>query len=277
MLRKALKDVQAEAVKTAAALAGVGKGPKPDGDNTETEADRLKREAEQQKLETRVEALRTALATERELEQQQYEQRLADLAEFLAKRKALGEEHRINEEEAVKLRTRIEKQHMAAVKRLEGDRVKTFLASRRQEIGAAQSTGRSLITVANAIFGESKAGAIVNTAQAVTATLAQYGATPWGFAAAAAAAAAGAAQIATIRSTSRGGGGSAAPVSVGGTGAGATTSAPAQAPAGDPGPGQTLYVEGINADDLFSGDRVRFLAELLLDHERDGGRVVLAR
>ena len=197
-------------MKTAAALAGVGKGPMPDGDNTET--DRLKREAEQQKLETRVEALRTALATERELEQQQYEQRLADLAEFLAKRAALK---------------------------------------------AAPS----------AVDGTGQGGG----------ALAQYGATPWGFAAAAAAAAAGAAQIATIRSTSRGGGGSAAPVSAGGTGAGATTSAPAQAPAGDPGPAQTLYVEGIDPSTLISGELFNDIVDRLLDHQRDGGRVVLAR
>jgi len=61
------------------------------------------------------------------------------------------------------------------------------------------------------LFGESKAFAIaqavINTAEAVTKTLATYGATPWGIAAAAAAAAAGAAQIAAIKSSNKGGGG----------------------------------------------------------------------
>ncbi|MFP4539284.1 MAG: hypothetical protein ACLFPA_13400, partial [Dichotomicrobium sp.] len=61
------------------------------------------------------------------------------------------------------------------------------------------------------IFGESKgwaiAEAVINTAQAVTRTLAVHGATPWGWANAAAAAAAGAAEIATIQRTTKGGGG----------------------------------------------------------------------
>ena len=58
------------------------------------------------------------------------------------------------------------------------------------------------------MFGDSKefaiAEAVVNTAQAITKTLAQYGATPWGLAAAGVAAAAGAAQIATIARTNKG-------------------------------------------------------------------------
>jgi len=48
------------------------------------------------------------------------------------------------------------------------------------------------------------ANAVVNTAEAVTKTLAQYGATPWGFAAAGVAAASGAAQIAAILSSNKG-------------------------------------------------------------------------
>src|SRR5690606_38527124 len=58
------------------------------------------------------------------------------------------------------------------------------------------------------MFGDSKefaiAEAIINTAQAITKTLAQYGATPWGLAAAGVAAASGAAQIATIARTNKG-------------------------------------------------------------------------
>ena len=58
------------------------------------------------------------------------------------------------------------------------------------------------------MFGDSKefaiAEAVINTAQAVTKTLAHYGATPWGLAAAGVAAAAGAAQIATISRTNKG-------------------------------------------------------------------------
>lgn len=65
--------------------------------------------------------------------------------------------------------------------------------------------------LANA-FGESKAfaiaAAVINTAESITKTLATYGATPWGFAAAAAAAAAGVAQIAAIKNANKGSGSS---------------------------------------------------------------------
>ena len=58
------------------------------------------------------------------------------------------------------------------------------------------------------MFGDSKAfaiaEAIINTAAAITKTIAQYGATPWGLAAAGVAAAVGAAQIAAIARTNKG-------------------------------------------------------------------------
>lgn len=57
------------------------------------------------------------------------------------------------------------------------------------------------------VFSESKgfaiAQALINTAQGVTRTLAQYGATPWGGAAAGAALTAGMAQVAAIRKTTK--------------------------------------------------------------------------
>jgi hypothetical protein len=112
-------------------------------------------------------------------------------------------------------------------------------------------------------FGNSKAfaiaSAVINTAQSVTKSLAEYGGTPWGWAAAAAAAAAGAAQIATIRSTTKnsgGGGGSAgAPV------ASAAVTAPAA-----PQQSVTIALQG----ERFGREQVRALIAQINDAVSDG-------
>jgi hypothetical protein len=94
-----------------------------------------------------------------------------------------------------------------------------------------------------------------------------------GAAAAAAAGIFGAAQVAAIGSTSFGGGGGAggaanvpsmATSSVGQSGAGAGPAAPSQ----------SLAVEGLSGDQLFTGEAVRALAGKLLDFQKDGGQVV---
>jgi hypothetical protein len=151
-------------------------------------------------------------------------------------------------------------------------------ASRAQVKAAASAAGAyldaagSIVDSLGKVFKNNKAvqyaGAIVDTAKAITATLAQYGATPWGLAAAAAAAAAGAVQIATIARTNPNSGGSAprAP---------SVSRAAADQPVAAA-PQQTIFVEGISPSALFSGDAVRALAERLLQYQRDGGRVVLA-
>jgi hypothetical protein len=101
------------------------------------------------------------------------------------------------------------------------DKIKTAhaqgdLAARAHTQAAAILTGEYLNLASTAVgalgtlFKDSKgiavAQAVINTAQAITATLAQYGATPWGLAASAVAAASGAAQIATIMSAQPGSG-----------------------------------------------------------------------
>jgi len=127
------------------------------------------------------------------------------------------------------------------------------------------------------IFAESKtaaiASALINTYQAVSKALAQYGPTPQGFAMAGIAAAAGMAQVAKIRSTSKsttsGGGGS-----VAGGGGGASAAAAEQSAAA-PSRESTLFVRGINPKDMYSGEVVRELAKKFIDFQRDGGRLVL--
>lgn len=134
------------------------------------------------------------------------------------------------------------------------------------------SMADTIVDTLGMIFGESKefaiAAAIINTAQAITKTLAEVP-YPLNIAAAAMVAAMGAAQIAKIASTNKGGGSAAPTVSGGGAGGGASSSAPAN---GTP---QTLYVQGIDPSQLYSGETVRNLADQLLQYQRDGGRVVL--
>jgi hypothetical protein len=82
------------------------------------------------------------------------------------------------------------------------------------------------------------ASVVIDTAQAVLKSLAYYGYTPTGIAAAAAAAAAGVAQLAKINSTSVGGGGSVAPA----VGGGAAVSAPPPSTAAGLEPSQSLLI-----------------------------------
>lgn len=131
------------------------------------------------------------------------------------------------------------------------------------------SMGDMMVDTLSTVFGESKefaiAEAVINTAQAITKALTLP--FPVNIAAAAAVGAMGAAQIAKIASTNKGGGGGGAPT----VSAAASTAAAAPAQ----GPSQTLFVQGINRNDFFSGDMVSSLIEELLQRQRDGARVVL--
>jgi hypothetical protein len=131
------------------------------------------------------------------------------------------------------------------------------------------------------VFGEAKgfaiAQALVNTYEAFTAALKGPPGPPWSYGIAASALAAGMAQVQNIRSTNKGGGG-------GGGGGGGQASAAAAAGAGGgggpaPGPnaGQTMFVSGFKASELFTGAGARDMVEMLLQYERDGGSVVLGR
>lgn len=135
-----------------------------------------------------------------------------------------------------------------------------------KNIDALASTVSSNLST---IFGETKgvaiATALINTYQGITRALATYP-PPIAQAMAAIQAAAGFAQVANIRKqTSSGGGG-------GGGSSGGGEAVPAT-----PGVGvaQSLTVEGINPNDLFTGTTVKSLASALLDFQRDGGKVIL--
>jgi len=111
--------------------------------------------------------------------------------------------------------------------------------------------------------------AIISGIESVSKTLAAYGYTPAGIAAASAAALGAAAQVAAIQRQQFGGGGS-MPSASAMTGGGASAG-------GGSGPaGGTLTVSGLDPSALFTGAAVQQLAEELLDYQRQGGRVVLS-
>lgn len=247
----------------AEALANATKPGGGEGDNGSTEAEDKAAAKLQEQLAQRLATLQESLYTEREAEIAIYAERLVDLQEFYDK-------GMVTAQEFADLRLRIEQDHAGKIKDINDDIMQNAQrnAAKQSQLmfGIADDIGSAL----NSIFGESKtvaiAQALINTAQAVTKTLAQYGATPWGLAAAAAAAAAGAAQIASIRSTSAKGGGSKAPVSSGASSAGSAAEA---------GSNQTLFINGLSRSSLFSGESVRELAVKLIEFQRDGGKVVL--
>lgn len=146
-----------------------------------------------------------------------------------------------------------------------------------QTVNAYAGMASGILGNLQKVFGDSKAmaiaQAIINTAESVTKTLATYGYTPWGIAAAAAAAAAGLAEIATIRSASKGGGsgssGSYSAPASGGSSAGASS--------GGGGGNTTMTVQGLDANRLFSGENMRNMVDGLLAYQRDGGNIVLAK
>lgn len=258
-------DIKAKSDAAAAALANATKPGGGEGDDGSTEAGDKAALKLQEELDQRLVALQESLYTEREAELASYAERLADLQEFYDKGMITAQEY-------ADLRLGIEKDHAAKLTDIYDDliREQQRAAAKQRELmfGIADNIGSAL----NSIFGESKAVAIgqalINTAQAVTKTLAQYGATPWGLAAAAAAAAAGAAQIAAIRSTTSKGGGSSPKVS-----SGASSAASSADTAGS---NQTLFINGLSSSSLFSGESVRELAAKLIEFQRDGGKVVLA-
>jgi hypothetical protein len=119
------------------------------------------------------------------------------------------------------------------------------------------------------------ATALINTFQGITQALANYP-PPFSFAMAAAQAALGFAQVAKIRQTSRtskGGGGSGVGSGAGGRSAVDATSGASGGSAAAPDRALFLTVQG----EVFGREHIRNLAEQLIEFQRDGGRVVLAK
>jgi hypothetical protein len=170
-----------------------------------------------------------------------------------------------------------QEEYAAALDKITASGAQGELQSRLQTMATANLAGAYLglaSTAAGALgtlFKDNKgvaiAQAVINTAQAITATLAQYGATPWGLAAAGVAAAAGAAQIATIASTTTGSSkkpavSASSGTKVAGAGGGGGGRAPKQA--------VSINLMGSGG---FTRDQVRQLAEQLNGLVSDGASI----
>jgi hypothetical protein len=152
-----------------------------------------------------------------------------------------------------------------------GSRLHTMAAANlaNSYLGLASTAVGALGTLFKDSKGVAIAQAVINTAQAITATLAQYGATPWGLAAAGVAAAAGAAQIATIMSTSTGSGKKPA---VGASSSAAKTASGAGKGSSGRGMGQAVTIN-LQGQGGFSREQVRELAGQLNGLVADGATI----
>lgn len=149
---------------------------------------------------------------------------------------------------------------------------------------AAKGTAKSVQSIVATLSTNSKKAFKINKAWAITdALISTYQGIaagvklgyPAAIPAVAAAAATGFAQVQAIRSQqfSGGGGGGNASAGGGSVGASATTTGAAQGSGG--GQAQTLTIEGLSPDQLFSGAQVQSLAERLADFTRDGGEIIV--
>jgi hypothetical protein len=245
---------------------------KPGGtsdDDPETEAQAKELEKYQAHLTQKLDALRQSVGTQRDIEDASYEQRLSDLEDF----HAAG---LVSDQEYTDLLVQNYKGHADKLKKIDDEVARNNKRNADLQRRAIFDVADNIASTLESIFGKNKlvaiAQAVINTAQAVTKSLAEYGATPWGLAAAATAAVAGAAQIAVIANTTSSGGGGRGS-SVASSVPSSTASQPAQpAPAV---PTQTFFISGIHPGQIFTGEALRGLMEQLVDAQRDGAKLVL--
>lgn len=260
-------------------LASIQNKIAPDGE--QTDADRKAQETRQRNLAqfqedlaTRFLSLQESLMTEREAEMASYDQRLLDLETF-------HQNGILSEQEYRDALVRSSEDHASKLKAIDDDIARNNERNAKKQMDTYFDIADNIQSALGSLFGDSKAWAIaeaiINTATAITKALAVYGPTPQGFAAAAAAAAAGAAQLAAIRKQSASGGGGGNPqVSRSSSSRGDDERSSAQQTA-QAGLNQTLFIKGLNPNELYSGEAVRKLAASLIEFQRDGGKIVLAK
>jgi hypothetical protein len=137
----------------------------------------------------------------------------------------------------------------------------------------------SVTTNSRAMFNIQKAAnisqAIMDTYAGATRALKDFPA-PFSYAVAGATLASGLARVASIKSQTFGGATAAAGGGAASGGVAATSGMAAQGGGGGQPMNQSITVQGIGADSLFSGDAVRTLIDRLIDAQRNGARIVLA-
>lgn len=153
-----------------------------------------------------------------------------------------------------------------------GDQAAAVGKAMSDELNSVNTTSRAMFNIQKAANISS---AIMTAYSGANRALNDYPA-PWSYAVAGATLAAGLSRVASIKSQTFGGASTAA-ASTGGAGVAATSGMAQQAGGGGgAGMNQSITVQGIGADSLFSGDAVRTLIDRLIDAQRNGARIVLA-
>lgn len=240
----------------------------------EQAAVRTQQEAEQQaeQLARRVEQHQQALMTEEEQERQSFERRMADL-------QAYYEAGKLSQEEYTEWTQRAQEKHSERMTEIAEEQVQKEMDIRQRTLQAVgnlfgsisqllEQSGQKNLAAAKA-FGVAEA--VINVAQGITEALKLP--FPLNWAQAAAVSAAGAVQIATIMSARPG---SAKQPTVSGSSGGSAASTPANnAPSG---PSHTAFLNITGtASDTFTREQVMDLMERMVDLQRDGYKLVLAR
>lgn len=231
-------------------------------------------ERERARLMDRLDALREFTMTESEIEQKRHEERLAMLeeiheaelvgdTEFHEQREALEAEHidRMNE---IRLQGLTEGERFEELSAK--NKLRTVLGSMTQMTAGVSSESRRMFEINKKL---ALAQAAVSLPQAVLDSFKNAGGYPWGIAPAALMAATGLQQIRAIQKAQFGGTGGAAPSVVGTTAA--TPVSPVSA-----GGGQSIFIDGLSPDSLFTGKAVRKLLDEVGEVMKDGGRVEFA-
>ena len=262
----------------AAAEAAVEARDAVSGASTDGDAENPEQERMREQLNKRIEAIREANMTELELLMSKHAAENEEIARAL-------EQNLLTENEWFEIsketKARQEEELTEIERRASDERRRAAEEEARAKQQILSSAFSGLTTLMNSesrkMFEIGKAAAIsnsiVSTYQGMTKAL-ELG-WPLGPIAASAIAATGFAQVQSIQSQSFGGGGGGSAST--GT---ATQNVNAQSqPTGDnpaSGPSQTMYVEGINPEDMFSGGMVKGLVSELIEYQRNGGQVILA-
>lgn len=234
-------------------------------------------EEEKEKQEKALEAIRNRYLTEQEL--------LREHRETMA---LIGEEYDAakfeTETEWRAIREQAEQEHvdrLVEMRRKGMTDIEKFQAMSMQN--QIKTVTGALVNMTAGVASENKkmfelnkkagiANAVISAYQGIATTLGTYP-FPLSVAMAAVQAAAAFAQVSAIRSQSFGAGG-AAPSLAGGTAAPPTTDVQNGTPQAQP--QQTMRVEGLDKNSLFSGEATQQIAQNLLDFQKDGGQVVFA-
>lgn len=243
-------------------------------DTGPTDAEKKAAEARQKKLDSELASLQSSLGATEQSENESYNKQLDELNTFLQKKM-------VTQTQYDDLFTRLEQDHTDKLQQI---RQKAFEEETRTQFATINMITNTLDAIGQAIqsSGEDHFG-IAKAFSVATALLKGYESITSSYAAGAAiggpilgavfaglAATATAAQIASLMAVTSSSSGT--PTVAGGSSAAAAAAPAAAAPVG-----QTLTINGLGANDIFSGSMVRGLVEQLVQFQKDGGTLVVVR